>query len=289
MNIIKAHNLACPIDGLRLEIHGKQLDCENGHVFDIARQGYVNLLPVQHKRSRQPGDSKEMVSARARFLDSGAYEPIADKLAEIVFAQVSGGKETCLMDAGCGEGYYFNHVFNILRDKEGCSDLSFIGLDISKDAIVGAAKRNKQITWLVGTNRQPPLESASVDIITCVFGFQSFKGFGKISRPGGRVVLVEPGPEHLKELRKLIYTDVKKTDPPDLARAEEKGFSIRDRQPLEYKTEEINNRQINDLLLMTPHFYRANKAGRETAQKLEKLELTVDIVFTVLEKTAGID
>jgi 23S rRNA (guanine745-N1)-methyltransferase len=288
MNITKAHNLACPIDGAPLKIHGKHFDCENGHVFDIARQGYVNLLPVQHKRSKQPGDSKEMVSARARFLDSGVYESIADRLAEIVFAQISGDKEICLMDAGCGEGYYFNYLFNILKGKEGCSDLSFIGLDISKDAIVGAAKRNKQITWLVGTNRQPPLEPASVDIITCVFGFQSFDGFGKISRPGGRVVLVEPGPEHLKELRKLIYSDVRKTDPAGVSSAEEAGYLVLDRQFLQFKTAEINNLQINDLLLMTPHFYRANKTARETAQKLAKLELTVDIVFTVLEKTAGI-
>ncbi len=191
------------------------------------------------------------------------------------------------MDAGCGEGYYFDYVFKYLKEKNGCNDLSFIGLDISKDAIVGAAKRNKQITWLVGTNRQPPVEPASVDIITCVFGFHSFEGFGKVLKPGGKVVLVEPGPDHLKELRALIYTDVKKTDPPDLACAEEAGFSIRGRQMLQFKTGAINNRQINDLLVMTPHFYRANKEGRETAQKLEKLELTVDIVFTVLEKTAG--
>ena len=79
MNIIKAHNLACPIDGARLEVHEKQLICENGHVFDIARQGYVNLLPVQHKRSKQPGDSKAMVLARTHFLNSGIYEAIANK------------------------------------------------------------------------------------------------------------------------------------------------------------------------------------------------------------------
>ena len=288
MNVIRAQNLACPIDGARLEFHGKQVDCENGHVFDIARQGYVNLLPVQHKRSKQPGDSKEMVSARTRFLDSGVYEPVADKLAEIACAQVSGDKETCFMDAGCGEGYYFNYVFNSLKNKEGCGDLSFVGLDISKEAIVGAAKRNKQITWLVGTNRQPPLEPASVDVITCVFGFQSFEGFEKILRPGGRVVLVEPGPDHLQELRELIYSDVRKTDPPDLFGVAEAGYVVRDRQPLQFRTGAISNRQINDLLVMTPHFYRANKQGREAAQKLDKLELTVDIVFTVLEKTAGV-
>ena len=84
MNIIKAHNLACPIDGLQLEPHEKQLVCENGHVFDIARQGYVNLLPVQHKRTKHPGDSKAMVLARTQFLNSGIYKHIAKKLTELV-------------------------------------------------------------------------------------------------------------------------------------------------------------------------------------------------------------
>ena len=99
MKIIKAHNLACPIDGGRLGCRAKQLVCGNGHVFDIARQGYVNLLPVQHKRSKQPGDSKEMVSARAQFLSSGRYQPIARKLAAIAFANIGADKGTCFMDA----------------------------------------------------------------------------------------------------------------------------------------------------------------------------------------------
>ena len=284
MNIIKAHNLACPIDGKQLESHEKQLTCENGHAFDIARQGYVNLLPVQHKRSKQPGDSKEMVLARTQFLNSGLYEPIANKLADIVFAQIKDEKETCLMDAGCGEGYYFDFVFNALKDKEGSSDLSFIGLDISKPAIVESAKRNKQITWIVGTNRQPPVELASVDIILCVFGFQSFEGFNKILKPGGKIILIEPGPDHLKELREIIYSKVKKTEPPDLSSAQEMGFSIVDVQPLQFKTGIINNEKINNLLLMTPHLYRATKAGKEAAGDLRELDLTVDIVFRVLEK-----
>jgi len=284
MNIIKAHNLACPIDGERLECREKQLVCENGHVFDIARQGCVNLLPVQQKRSRQPGDSKAMVLARAQFLNSGIYEPIANKLAEIAFAQITDSKETCLMDAGCGEGYYFDYVLNELKAKKGRNDLSFIGLDISKAAIAEAAKRNKQITWVVGTNRQPPVESVSVDIVLCVFGFQSFEGFHKILKAGDKVVLVEPGPDHLKELREIIYTQVKKTNPPDLSYLEDMGFSILDRQSLQFKTGVIGNEQINNLLIMTPHFYRATNEGREAVGNLEKLDVTVDVVFRTLEK-----
>jgi len=288
MNIIKAHNLACPIDGERLEFDEKQLVCENGHAFDIARQGYVNLLPVQHKRSKQPGDSKEMVVARTQFLNSDVYEPIANKLAEITFAQMTdnpvSNKEICLMDAGCGEGYYFDYLFNYLKGKEGGSDLAFIGLDISKPAIMESAKRNKQISWIVGTNRQPPVADVSVDIILCVFGFQSFEGFHKILKSSGKVILIEPGPDHLKELREIIYTEVKRTDPPDLLQAEEMGFSMQETQSLQFKTGAINNEQINNLLLMTPHFYRANKEGREQAANLQTLDLTVDVVFRVLVK-----
>lgn len=286
-NIIKAHNLACPIDGAPLECHGKQLTCEHGHTFDIARQGYVNLLPVQHKRSKQPGDSKEMVSARTRFLDSGVYRPVADKLAEIACAHSRGNEERCVMDAGCGEGYYLNAVFNYLKQKNGVGNLSFIGLDISKPAIVESAKRNKQITWIVGTNRQPPVRPASVDIILCVFGFQSFEGFRKVLKPGGKLVLVEPGPDHLKELREIIYTEVKKSPPQALPAVEKSGFSPGDEQRLQFKTGEIDKASIGDLLVMTPHLYRASKAGKEAAARLNTLDLTVDVVFRTLENACS--
>ena len=229
-----------------------------------------------------------MVLARSKFLNLGIYEPIANTLAKLVFTQMnnyqSANKTICLMDAGCGEGYNFDYIFNVLENKEGACVLSFIGLDISKPAILEAAKRNKKICWIVGANRQPPVEDASVDIVLCVFGFQSFDGFNKTLKPGSKVILVEPGPDHLKELREIIYTKVKKTEPPDLSYAKEIGFSIVGTQTLKFKTGAINNTQINNLLLMTPHFYRATKEGREAAVNLQKLDLTVDIVFIMLEK-----
>jgi 23S rRNA (guanine745-N1)-methyltransferase len=285
MNIVKAQNLACPIDGKPLELDEKQLVCEQGHAFDIARQGYINLLPVQLKRSKQPGDSKAMIMARTQFLNSGHYEPIAKKLAEIILAQMTENKEICLMDAGCGEGYYFDYILKVIKDKPGCQDLSFVGLDISKVAIIQSAKRNKQITWVVGTNRQPPVDDASVDIILCLFGFQSLNVFFKKLKPGGKVILVDPGIDHLKELRKIIYAEVKKSAPQDLSCIEESEFLLLDRQFLNYKTGEINREQLSNLLIMTPHFYRATKAGREAAAKVNQLDLTVDVVFSVLEKS----
>jgi len=285
MNTIKAaNNLACPIDGRRLVLHDKQMICEDGHVFDIARQGYVNLLTVQHKRSKHPGDNKAMVSARTHFLNSGCYEPIANTLADITLAQLAAQKAACILDAGCGEGYYVDYVFNYLEGKGVGCDLSFIGLDISKAAIAASAKRNKQITWVVGTNRQPPVKEGSVDCILCVFGFQHFDGFKKILKPGGRIILVEPGPDHLRQLREIIYSDVKKATAPGFSCVEDSDFLLVDRQSLQFSTEVMGKQQVNHLLMMTPHFHRATASARATLSEREQLKLSIDVVFRILEK-----
>ncbi len=286
MLIKNVSNLACPIDAAQLHVYGQQLTCKHGHTFDIARQGYVNLLPVQHKRSKEPGDSKEMVAARTQFLNARFYLPVVDKLAEIVQQQIKPTEQICVLDAGCGEGYYLDAIAHLLESIKTDNTLSFIGLDISKPAIMAAAKRNKKITWIVGTNRQPPVCAASVDIIICVFGFQSLDGFSYALKPGGKVILVEPGVNHLQELRQVIYTDVKKTESPGLPVLDGTDFSLIDSVALKFKTGDINQQQIHNLLLMTPHFYRANKKGKEAASELQTLNLSIDMVLTVYEKTA---
>ena len=283
MNVTQATNIACPIDGERLVSSGKQLACSNGHTFDIARQGYVNLLPVQHKRSKQPGDSKAMVLARSRFLDTGIYMPVAKKLNELALSQMSEDSDLCLLDAGCGEGYYLDSLCHFLSEKDGQANLSFIGLDISKDAIIQSSRRNKQICWLVGTNRQPPVVAESVDIILCLFGFVSVEGFRKALKPGGLLILVDPGPEHLKELREIIYAEVNKTEQSESV-AQQSGFTLLIKQALTYHARIDSNEKISHLLLMTPHFYRASKEGRARAEKLSELDVTVDVFFRVLQK-----
>ncbi len=284
MSLDKIHNLACPLDGEVLQLSNQQLRCTNGHSFDIARQGYVNLLPVQQKRSKDPGDSKDMVLARSNFLNTGVYEPVVSLLADKIETLIRDQDKLCLLDAGCGEGYYTDWIVKYLEANNQNKCLSVVGLDISKPAIHEAAKRNKQIGWVVGTNRQPPLLADSVDIILCVFGFQSFDGFKTILKPGGRIILVEPGPNHLTELREIIYSDVKKTEPMALTHLASMGLVLEETQKLNFKTGPIDNDSIRNLLLMTPHFYRANKEGRKAALNLDEIDLTVDVVFRLLKK-----
>lgn len=282
LQILKADNLACPIDGSHLTTQDKQLVCSNGHTFDIARQGYINLLPVQQKRSKHPGDSKMMVLARAQFLNAGYYQSIAQAIAETIGSLIPDEGEINLLDAGCGEGYYFDYLLNHLSHINQNSSLSFIGLDISKEAIEQSSKRNKQITWLVGTNRQPPVQDSSVDIILCVFGFVSYEGFLKVLKPGGKIILVDPGSEHLQELRKIIYQKDKEVSETDISEIKTDDFSIIDAKYCHFKTGDLGNEDIKNLLAMTPHMFRANKEGKEATNNLQSLDLTVDVVIRTL-------
>ncbi|MCK5003022.1 MAG: methyltransferase domain-containing protein [Gammaproteobacteria bacterium] len=282
MNIVPAQNLACPIDKLELLKEQRHYQCANGHSFDIAKQGYVNLLPVQHKKSKNPGDSKAMVQARTRFLDTGFYKPIADLLSDIIFQQLDNDKDNCIFDAGCGEGYYLQHVINAAQAINSESHLSFIGMDISKPAVLAASKRSQQASWIVGTNSQPPFLDESIDLIFCVFGFHSFDGFKKILKPKSRLILVEPGEKHLQELREIIYaappgekTESKSNDHND--------YTLIDTKTLEFKIQLTNNSQILDLLNMTPHLYRANSEGKTSIESMDSLSLTTDIMFKVFE------
>ncbi len=293
-NNILFKNLTCPLDGLVLDFFDEngsaKVRCENGHSFDKARLGYINLLSVQDKRSRDPGDTKAMIEARGRVLDSGIYAPIADTLASRVTEKLNVlYRDSCedspaskkmfgILDAGCGEGYYLDRCLD--NDIE-LYNINAVGLDISKWAIMAAAKRNKNITWIVASNRNPPIQQHSIDIIICGFGFPDFPAFRQILKPGGFVIMLDPAENHLLELRKIIYPTIKPYKINDFPRALHVDFVLAGQQRLTYIVK-VNPQQIKDLLIMSPHLYKTAAEGKEAAFALESLDVTVDVNFTLL-------
>ena len=133
-------------------------------------------------------------------------------------------------------------------------------------------------------NRNPALMPGTVDLILCMFGFPDYGAFATALRPGGLLLLVDAGPDHLIELRRIIYPEVRRNEPPALTKAEQHGFTPIDSDELKFQTGELNKEQIADLLVMTPHLYRATREGKDAAARLETLTLTVDVVFRVLQK-----
>ena len=284
MNVIPFLALNCPLDGTPLRRSDASWRCSVGHCFDVAAQGYTNLLPVQNKRSRDPGDSKEMVAARRRFLESGAYQPIAAAVSQAVLADLPSGSLACL-DAGCGEGYYLRQLADAAERSSEQQTLALLGLDISKWAVISAAKRDKRSNWIVGSNANLPVPTAALDRVLCMFGFPVYAEFARVLKTGGLLLQVDAGPDHLRELRETIYPTLKaeRTTPtaiPD-------GFTPDTTESIRYSLDLVGQAQIADLLAMTPHLYRATAEGRAKAAALTALTVTVDVRLNCLRRKAG--
>lgn len=279
--MLNPSGLICPLDQTPLALNGRSLTCERGHSFDLAKQGYCHLLPVQDKRSKDPGDSKAMVAARAAFLDSGVYQPIADFMQQQVLPLLSAEQTNHIADAGCGEGYYLAGLEQACIHHHLPTDL--IGFDISKWAALKATRRSKSITWLVASNRQPPIQNGYLDLILCMFGFVQFQSFKEKLRPGGYLIIMDGGPNHLLELRKEIYEQIKAPKEYDAAPAMSAGFELISEHSFTPPKVLVDSTQIEQLMLMTPHFYRSTPEAREKLKELNQLELTLDLVCRIYQ------
>ena len=276
----------CPLDNLLLHREKNSLRCDKGHTYDVAREGYCNLLLVQEKASLDPGDNQVMVAARRRFLDGGHFTPIADRLGRIVF-EIAGKNHRSnplrVVDAGCGEGYYLHQLSQSTFVKQHQSNFILAGCDISKWAVKAAAKRSSDIFWAVAGNRRLPFAPDSVDVILSMFGFPDWKSFKTVQPVNGHVVLVDPGPDHLIELRKIIYPKVNVSELPALpTAATEAGYVLEQQSQLKFSVNLKNNSSIQDLLSMTPHAFRITPKAREELETLKHLTVSVDAVFRVL-------
>ena len=267
--------LCCPVCGQPLVRQGQSWQCANRHCFDIARQGYVNLLTVDRKHARHPGDTKEQVAARKAFLDGGFYEPIVRQLCRMVVPL----KPSAVLDAGCGEGYY------LTRLHEQLPEAAFAGVDISKDAVRFAAVRNKQALWLTGTAAALPFPAESFDGVLSMFALTVEGEFARVLRPGGWFLQVLAGPEHLMGLKRIIYPEIlrkEKTLHADLA-----GFALAQTETLEFSFSLDNAGQIQNLLSMTPHFWRISREGAQRLAAVTHLDDTAQVIFNLYRKEDG--
>jgi len=229
----------CPLCQQPLSLHDKHYQCPQRHSFDIAREGYVNLLPVQNKKSKDPGDNKEMMQARRDFLQAGWYAPLAQAV-NTIWASLS---PTTLLDIGCGEGYYTNHVKQTLP---GCD---IYGVDISKSAIKFAAKACPAIKFSVASAYQLPFEDHSFDGILRIYAPSKPEELQRLIKPAGHLLTVTPGPEHLVEIKHAVYENVRLHDD---AIATIPGFTHLSRQSLRYQLPFSQEKDVLALIQMVP-------------------------------------
>lgn len=270
--------IICPLCSQILVTDSRSWRCDNGHCFDIAKQGYCNLLPVQNKRSREPGDSAKMVAARRAFLKLGYYAPIVDALQNLLEDYAVQHTETLLtvVDAGCGEGYYGSQLKAGLTQQGITSD--FTGVDISKFAIKAAAQQESAINWFVASSHALPIKAASSDILLSLFSPLPAAEFKRCLKPSGLLIVATTGDNHLLQMREIIYDTViaDSYDPMAELRSE---FTLVQQQRLQFTIDLYSSTAIMQLLAMTPHYWRAKLEKKQTLEKYDTLTLSVDILL----------
>lgn len=288
------------------------------HPFDVARQGYVNLLPVQNKKTKEPGDSQESIEARHRFLDQGFYQPLQQKVAQLAahFQHTDNntdllGKQrlnTVWLDVGCGEGYYTQAIADSLEGKSNVNN-ALIAVDISKPAVATtarAAKQNQQLWYQLESKQQQsdislinsfktsispmvasashlPLKDSSIDAISSIFSPILAEEFARVLKAGGRLIIAKPDAGHLQSLREALFDEVRPHDSDKFLEELAPLFELKQTHHVQADLS-LDLESLTDLLTMTPYSYRA-KAEKRAAllTQAKKQDFNTKAKFVVYE------
>ncbi|HEX3016632.1 MAG TPA: methyltransferase domain-containing protein [Caproicibacter sp.] len=272
---------ACPACGGQLNPNEKTFGCANGHSYDIASEGYVYLLPPNKKHSKMPGDDKQMVASRRKFLESGYYALFSDALNELTLKYLP-RENPVVLDAGCGEGYYTGRLSEFLESHS--VQAGIYGFDISKFAVKAAAKKYRNISFAVGSMFGIPVLDESADLVTNVFAPIVPEELNRVTKPGGVMIIAVPGEEHLFGLKKILYENPYENEHRETEYA---GFTFLERVAVQGEIHTTDPEVMQNLFTMTPYYWKTPKEGCEKLKEAESLDTGIEFDFLVYRKTSN--
>ncbi|MGV6859039.1 MAG: putative RNA methyltransferase [bacterium] len=263
------HSLRCPVCAASLapsDNSEKVYKCPANHSFDVAREGYLNLLLAHKKKTADPGDNARMLEARRRFLEAGHYRFLPEKLVQLLPQVLGEGNDDSALgalDVGCGEGYYTGVL------QQGLPGLAWSGLDISRAGIRMAARRYRETPFVVGSSYQLPFESASQSVVLQVFAPSSADEVRRVLKPGGVFITVNPAPEHLLGLKKKLYASPKRHQS---TRLDVEGLELLDEQELSQDITLDDSGELQDLFMMTPFYWTVGHQRQKELALINRLQ-----------------
>ncbi len=267
---------ACPICRQMMKRDSVSYRCMSGHSFDIAKEGYVNLLPANQKHSDMPGDDREMVRARTLFLNGGWYAPLRESLCRLTEMYL--GQYPTVLDVGCGEGYYTEALTQIAEAGNGRT----AGVDLSRFAVRKAAKRCDGAEIAVASVYHLPLKDESVSLLVNCFSPLAAGEFHRVLKPGGYFLYVVPGQKHLWEMKEILYDQPYENE---LRNEAYEGFSQIEEKSLQFRFHLQKQEEITALFQMTPYAWKTPKEGKDRLAECRELKLTAAFRILIFQKT----
>ena len=262
----------CPVCSEPLEADGRTLKCKNNHCFDVAKQGYVNLLQSQKSSKKRHGDDSLMVKARQEFLDAGYYGFLREKVIEMLL------KYSCpdmtAADLGCGECYYTAEIYRVLKEQG--INCEICGIDISRQALIYGAKRCGQLHLAVASTAELPLGDKSCDAVVSIFAPCSENEVHRVLKDGGVWIKAFPLERHLMGLKAAIYDEPYENK---VSREAPDGFRVGDCCELKKVCTLEDSDKILSLFKMTPYYYKTSVENQNRIS--EKSILKTELEFGV--------
>lgn len=275
--------LKCPVCNLSLFKNNSAYKCEKNHSFDISSKGYTNMLLANQRHSINPGDSKEMILSRVRFLDLDYYAFLRKTILETILKYSTVTDEFTFCDLACGEGYYTNFIHSNLQKL---ANVSSVGVDISKYAIIEACKKvraNKldNIEYFIGNLMNLPFNDESFSFMLNCFALLDEKEFNRVLKTNGYFIRVLPDADHLLGIKEVLYEKVLLNV---MKEKDINGFKLIDEIHIKDDITLKNKQEIYDLFTMTPYYYKTSKKSIEKLLQLDSLNTRVSFVLLVYQK-----
>ena len=266
-----AHLFSCPVCKAELKLIDKsRLVCIENHSFDLSKQGYVNLTSGGHLTKYD----KALFEARKTVIDSGFFNQVLEYITNLLSEQLVGNPSATILDAGCGEG---SHLSTILQKLQ--KNVTGVGIDLSKEGILAAAKDHPGNIWAVADLANCPFGDEQFDVILNILSPANYAEFSRLLKQDGLFVKVVPENDYLKELRAVFYDEAEqKSDADPAARVAEHFGSVKTER-ITYKFP-LDQELLAKLIRMTPLTWGASEEKVNEALRVGITSITID--FTII-------
>lgn len=263
--------LICPYCGADLGFDNRVVSCPSGHSYDIARQGYVNLLGGGAHTGT--ADTAAMVAAREQFFASRHFDPLVRAVADEAQRMTDARHAGCAIDLGAGPGHYLAAVLERLPGWVG------LALDLSKYALRRAARSHPSVGAVAcDVWQQLPVRGEAAALVLDVFAPRNGPEIRRVLQPDGALLTVIPTTDHLHELVGPLGLLTVDTDKPDRVQRQVAGHLTLMRETPVRFTMTLDPADVEALVAMGPNAWHVDPARASTLP--ETVEVTASVTLS---------